>query len=612
MTSRIRLRLRNLRPLRIQGRPRVGRWAALFCALALLGSVGGALPARALDRDQRQRALLATVQVIVPDRTGLPFSTGSGTVLDAERGYILTNFHVMGDTVTGRLFNEEGEAAIGVNPTNLRSVPVLKYHARMIEGDPQIDLAVLQVTAPFEDADGRLPANLGLVDVPRGVSSDLLIGDPIYVLGFPGLGGETVTYTEGTVSGYLDEDRNGQVEWIKTDAEVNRGNSGGLAVNDAGQFIGVPSAGRTDAEAAGKISLIRPGDLALEHFDRWTAAAPVAANAPHITGVAYGAAVDGSGRVVEGLSRFGTALTTLYASFEVHNLPGAPPLAWSWLIDGRQASAGTLQPRAANGIETLTLSSESGLPDGLYELKLSLGEETLYRGSVVLGEAAGAESVQLGPIAFARGVGSNGAPLEPAGDFDTIDHVYAIFPAQGLRNGVLLRSTWRFNGEVVLDDEAAWTQGEVSTAWLSMAHPGGLPVGEYELTITVDGQRAQAAGFRVTANSGAPKVTTVNVVGSVHDADNSRRSVSGAAVFLLKPGVTLDEWVDARFDERLIYAQGATLADGSFQLNKRVETGRTYAVLVIHEEYQPARDEAWAVPAGASDPWPLAVTLQRR
>ncbi|MGL4651235.1 MAG: S1C family serine protease, partial [Caldilineaceae bacterium] len=343
---------------------------ALLAALALLGSTGASLPATALDRDQRQRALLATVQVIVPDRSGRPFSTGSGTVLDADRGYILTNFHVMGDTTTGRLFNDEGSAVIAVNPTNLRSVPILKYHAQMVQGDPAIDLAVLQITAPFDNAGGRLPANLGLVDVDRGSSTELLIGDPIYVLGFPGLGGDTVTYTEGTVSGYLDEDRNGVEEWIKTDAEVNRGNSGGLAINDAGQFIGVPSAGRTDAEAAGKISLIRPGDLALDYYDRWTAAIPAPPGAPQVSGVTFGTAVDADGRVTEGLTRFGTALTTLHVSFESHNLPANPPLTYLWLVNGRQVSAGLVDASNPTGVTTLTLRSDSGLADGLYELEL--------------------------------------------------------------------------------------------------------------------------------------------------------------------------------------------------------------------------------------------------
>ena len=118
------------------------------------------------------------------------------------------------------------------------------------------------------DPDAPLPKNLGLVSVARGNSDDLLPGDPLAVIGFPGLGGSTVTFTDGVVAGFLDEDEDGVYEWIKTDTEMNPGNSGGLAIDQQGAFIGVPSAGYSRADVAGKISLIRPSTLALDYYDR--------------------------------------------------------------------------------------------------------------------------------------------------------------------------------------------------------------------------------------------------------------------------------------------------------------------------------------------------------
>jgi S1-C subfamily serine protease len=66
--------------------------------------------------------------------------------MDADKGLILTNFHVMGDPDTGELFNDDGFAGIGVMPTDLRGAPVLRYAAKMISHDPQYDLAILQIT----------------------------------------------------------------------------------------------------------------------------------------------------------------------------------------------------------------------------------------------------------------------------------------------------------------------------------------------------------------------------------------------------------------------------------------------------------------------------------
>ena len=227
----------------------------------------GAAPASAVEREDLIRALKATVQILVPDNNNDLYSTGSGTILDAGRGLILTNFHVIGDPDTGAYFNDEGLALIGLMPADLKGAPVVKYVARVTRADPEIDLAVLQVIGTPGNLNAKLPKNLGLTAIDRGNSDDLLPGDHLAVLGYPGLGGSTVTYTEGVVSGFLDEDGDGVYEWIKTDTEVNPGNSGGLAIDTAGEFIGVPTAGYSRADVAGKISLLRPGALALQFYE---------------------------------------------------------------------------------------------------------------------------------------------------------------------------------------------------------------------------------------------------------------------------------------------------------------------------------------------------------
>jgi hypothetical protein len=600
--------------------------SVVAATLCLIVGVAQSRALWGLDRGPREQALLATVQVIVADENGNPFSSGSGTVLDAEQGYILTNFHVLGDTETGDLFNEEGLAIIGVNPPNLRSVPVFKYYARMIHGDPEIDLALLQVVSPFDNPTGRLPSNLGLTAAPRGESGALLIGDPIYVLGFPGLGGDTITFTSGTVSGYLDEDKDGTEEWIKTDAEVNHGNSGGLAVDDRGAFIGVPSAGFTDAEAAGKISLIRPGDMALRYYDAWTvgSAVPMANSTPQIGRVTYGTAIRRDGVVRAVASRFASGVSAIYASIDYRNLPRGQALTYRWYRDGVELERGSLlRGDSETGSDWISLSADSqapesqsgvtGLADGFYELELWLGGRQLYRGGVSVGQAAGNGEtlVQLGPITFAEGVQENGTPIRPATNFANVNEVYAIFPAEGLRNGVVLRSVWSYGGTEVLREEWAWDQGDVRTAWLSITHAEGLPVGDYMLDLFVEGKPAQSGVFRVTEQAMRIR-DSVNVIGTVHDADNSRSPIEGALIVLLKPGMTVDGWIEASFDETQIYASGTSTRAGAYQLDTRVETGQSYAVIVVHDDYLPVREDAFQAPPDAADPFVLDVPMERR
>lgn len=598
-------------------RVRTWLWVALAATIVLAG-VGQSRPALSLERAARQRALLATVQVIVPDSDGNLFSAGSGTVLDAEKGLILTNYHVMGDVARGRLYNDDGLAVIGVNPPSLRGTPILKFYARLVEGEPDVDLAVLEIVAPFDDPRSALPANLGLTDVERGASRELGIGDNVYVLGFPGLGGDTVTYTQGIVSGFLDDNRDGVEEWIKTDAEVNRGNSGGLAVNEAGEFIGVPSAGNTEAETAGKISLIRPGDMALTYYDAWTlgpARPRQQGNRAEVTSVEFGDGINRNGTVRGSAARFDSGLRELYAAFEYRNVPRAGEMTMRWFNNGVSVATGTIdRGRSETGSDWVSLNSgddDRGLADGLYELELLVDGVQLYRGGVVVGRAGQASAVQLGLFAFALGVDDAGAPISPARHFSSVQEIYAVFTAKGLRDGVVLRSVWSFEGEPVLDEEGPWNGGDVDIAWLSITHSDGLPIGNYELEIYIEGQLAQSGTFEVTAQTDT-RTSSVNVSGTVYDKDNPRRKVNGALVLFLKPGVTIDEWVESQFDDALVHASGSSTRSGDYQLDQRVQPGETYGVVVVHEDFQSLREESYQVPGDASDPFVLDVPLERR
>lgn len=201
------------------------------------------------------RALNASVRVIVPTGPNTA-STGSGTVI-SPRGHILTNYHVVSDDA-GRLINQGTNVTIAV-PPNEGEPAQPKYRARVVEFDQKLDLAILQVQAL---ANGQpLPANLGLEPIPIGSSKSVNIGDTIIIIGFPGLGGSSLTVTRGIHSG-IARFQDDPGSFIKTDTEINRGNSGGTAINAQGELIGIPTAGRIDREAPGKIGLVRPIDEA--------------------------------------------------------------------------------------------------------------------------------------------------------------------------------------------------------------------------------------------------------------------------------------------------------------------------------------------------------------
>jgi Do/DeqQ family serine protease len=142
--------------------------------------------------------------------------TGSGVIVDAARGLVLTNHHVI-----------ENADKIDVMLLDNRAL-----EATIIGSDPGSDLAVLRI-----DADG-------LEEIELGDSDQLRVGDFVVAIGNPF--GFSHTVTSGIVSGLgrsgINPDRTSYEDFIQTDASINPGNSGGALVNLEGQLVGINSA----------------------------------------------------------------------------------------------------------------------------------------------------------------------------------------------------------------------------------------------------------------------------------------------------------------------------------------------------------------------------------
>ncbi|MDR3416308.1 MAG: Do family serine endopeptidase [Nevskia sp.] len=140
---------------------------------------------------------------------------GSGVIVDAAKGYILTNNHVVAqaDKIKVRLNDDR------------------QVDAKVIGTDPQTDLAVLQIKAD------------NLTALPLGDSEQLQVGDFVVAIGSPFNLRQTVT--SGIVSGLGrttgDGDGNAYQDFIQTDASINPGNSGGALINLKGELVGINS-----------------------------------------------------------------------------------------------------------------------------------------------------------------------------------------------------------------------------------------------------------------------------------------------------------------------------------------------------------------------------------
>ncbi len=141
-------------------------------------------------------------------------SLGSGVIVDAERGYVITNNHVIdkADEITVRL--HDGRTLT----------------AEIVGKDPDADVAVIQI--PAEDLSAALIAD----------SDRLRVGDFVVAIGNPFGLGQTVTSGIVSALGRTGLGIEGYEDFIQTDASINPGNSGGALVNLRGELVGINTA----------------------------------------------------------------------------------------------------------------------------------------------------------------------------------------------------------------------------------------------------------------------------------------------------------------------------------------------------------------------------------
>ena len=141
-------------------------------------------------------------------------SAGSGVIVDAERGYVLTNHHVVA----------RAESVVVTLKDNRR------FEGEVIGSDPGTDIALLQI-----DADG-------LSALPIGDSDGLEVGDFVIAIGNPFGLGQTVTSGIVSALGRSGINVEGYEDFIQTDASINPGNSGGALVSLHGELVGINTA----------------------------------------------------------------------------------------------------------------------------------------------------------------------------------------------------------------------------------------------------------------------------------------------------------------------------------------------------------------------------------
>lgn len=161
-------------------------------------------------------------------------SVGSGVIIDSEKGYILTNHHVVRDS---------DEIFVTLNDKR-------RLQAKLVGADDETDLAILKIDAK------------NLTAIRIGSSGNLQVGDFVIAIGNPFGLGQTVTHGIVSALGRNGLGIEGYEDFIQTDAPINPGNSGGALINLSGELVGINTAIVSQGGGSVGIGFAIPVDMA--------------------------------------------------------------------------------------------------------------------------------------------------------------------------------------------------------------------------------------------------------------------------------------------------------------------------------------------------------------
>ncbi len=508
------------------------RAAGLLLLLLVLAAVLGVLPAQALDRPTRQRIMKAVVQIVAADRDGkrlTPKWSGSGTIVSPD-GLILTNCHV---AFPRAMWDDpQFDRDVLIVSLTIRSdqPPQPTYLAEVVQYDPQLDLAVIRVTHTL---DGN-QVNVGTLNLPTvalGDSDELEIGDPITIFGYPGIGGETITLTSGDVSGFtLERGITGRA-WIKTDATIAGGNSGGTAVDENGLLIGVPTQGGAgaadrivdcryvaDTNGDGKIdehdtcvpmggfiNALRPVNLAKPLIDAAVRGlgpqptpspqpSPAPSGPARVSRLFFAPGVNSYDQPTTVVESFPSGTEAIYLFFDYSNFQDGT----SWhpvLVYNGQRYEDTWPASTWSGGPSgnwwISISDEP-LADGTYEFQLYYG-----------GEKLASKSVKVGGPALKTPAFLNLLPQDEAGNESFlptgVKKIIARFDYQNMTASTRWSYRLYQDGRTVETKDGTSLQGSGRSS-LILERPGGFAAGNYRLELYIGTRLAATADFTVAGN----------------------------------------------------------------------------------------------------------------
>ncbi len=520
------------------------------------------------DVNRIRRATVYISQVSLSGPTPVIHCQSTGTLISRD-GLILTNAHSIipstdcaGETLLIALSTQEGQP------------PITAYQAQVVQADPGLDLAILQINREF---DGRFIGtdSLALPFVELADSNTVGLDDTIWVVGYPGIADDPVTEIRASILGFMGEPRGGGKSWFKievdpnaVEGEISGTMSGGGAYNRDGELIGIPTTAPITRQNAvtecrliqdtnndglinpndlcvplgGTINVLRPSNFARPLFQSASLSlrlqqytnlgtTSLVIEEPVFENLFFASSIsnDLPTTVINNLP---AGSSSLYLFFDYRNLTPETVYELRVNLQGVPAAQFELSPvrwsGGQNGLWYIGTEGQS-LPNGIYDFTLYINGLQAAEPAVISVGGTGSEAPSFRSPEFALfernqafgegyilGVGST---------------ISARFIYNNMANGIQWTQEWLYNGVRVTEPVTLpWAEDGANgskTVSISLPNNTPFPAGPYRLRLYIEGQLAALSDFVVAgAREGAfPRVfsnTRFAIADSPLEAVNAR------------------------------------------------------------------------------------------
>ena len=294
--------------------------------------------------------------------------------------------------------------------------------------------------------------------------------------------------------------------------------------------------------------------------------------------------------------------TTITGRFIYRNME--PGTTWTaiWYYNDAILAQSTNAWNAAdgtNGVYPLNFQAENGFLPGNYRLDLYIGQNLALTGDFVI---AGAQEAAIprvfSGIRFLRAANPLAQPTgNPSTSYpDGANTIFALFDWEQLAPGTPWTMQWSVDNEVFLRMTQPWSGPESGGDFATrLTASGGLPDGTYRLELLVNGRllasEQVAIGIGQLAIDRLAQAGGVQLRGQIIDAETNQ-GIAGATFILISEDFSIADFV---WDETQIYALANTDRNGRFEIDRPLQIGAPYSVLINVRGYLPIAADGFTI-----------------